>query len=130
MKITPTIVHACADYSFGALLLIAPWLFRFSHDSAATMCTMAFGLTTIAYSLFTDYEWSLRRMIPMMTHLMLDAVMGGLLIAAPFIMGYYATTWVPHLVLGCVEIGAALISAIVLGFFRWYGDRGGRGMAH
>jgi len=115
MKITPTLLHAVADYAMAGLLLIAPWLFGFSHDAAATSCTLAFGLTTLLYSLFTDYELSFRRVIPMAGHLALDAACGALLIGAPFIMGYYHTVWVPHLVLGCVEVGFALGSALVLG---------------
>jgi hypothetical protein len=125
MKTTPTLLHATADYAMAGLLLIAPWLFGFSHDAAATSCTLAFGLTTLAYSLFTDYELSFRRVIPMSAHLMLDAVCGGLLIGAPFIMGYFHTVWVPHLVMGCVEVGFALGSALVLGAAWMVGHRQG-----
>jgi hypothetical protein len=133
MKITPTKIHALTDYSIGGLLLVAPWLFGFSHDSVAATCSIAFGLTTLAYSLFTDYEWSVRRVIPIMMHVKLDAAMGGLLIAAPYLTGYFVTTSVPHLVLGCVEIGAASLSAVVFGIFRMYvhpQTRRSRGMAH
>jgi hypothetical protein len=115
MKTTPTHLHAVGDYAMAGLLFVAPWLFNFAHDAAATSCTLAFSVTMLVYSLFTDYELSIRRVIPMSAHLMLDLACGGLLIAAPFIMGYFHTVWVPHLVLGCVEIGFALCSALTLG---------------
>ena len=85
MKYSPTLIHAVSDYAMGALLLAAPWIFGFSHDSNATSCTMAFGVAMIAYSLFTDYELSLKRFIPMIAHLTMDAAMGGLLMAAPLL---------------------------------------------
>jgi hypothetical protein len=114
MKYSPTLIHAVADYSMAALLLAAPWLCGFSHDSIATWCTAAFGLSTVAYNLFSDNELAIRRVIPMLTHLVLDVASGGLLIAAPFLLGFAATTWMPLLVLGCVEIGVALLSGLCL----------------
>jgi len=132
MKPTLTLIHGVADYMMAALLLVAPWLFGFSHDPVAASCTLGFGLTTIGYSLFTDYELAARRLIPMPAHLALDAVCGGLLIGAPFMMGFAHTTWVPHLVMGCVECGAAIGFALLFGILRLTGRpqiRRTRGMA-
>jgi hypothetical protein len=133
MKYSPTMMHAVSDYVMGALLLAAPWIFGFWTDLTAMFCTMAFGATTIAYSLFTDYELSVKRVIPMVAHLTLDAASGGLLIAAPFLMNFAGTTWVPHLVIGCVEVGMAIAFALFLGFFRLNGQprtQRGRRVAH
>jgi hypothetical protein len=102
MKITITFVHAVVDHGIGVLLLIGPWLFGFAEELRATLFTQAFGLALIGYSLCTDYELALRRKIPLWAHLGLDLLCGGLLIAAPWLFGFAAVTWIPHLVIGTV----------------------------
>jgi hypothetical protein len=102
MKITVTFVHAVVDYGIGVLLLIGPWLFGFAADLRATVFTSAFGAVIIGYSLFTDYEPAIRRKIPLVAHLGLDMLCGGLLIGAPWMFGFAAVTWIPHLVIGTV----------------------------
>jgi len=126
MKYSATLIHAMSDYAMSALLLASPWIFGFSQDWNATTCTMSFGAAMTAYSLFTDYELSIRRVIPMMTHLALDAAAGAFLIAAPFIKGYSQTVWVPQVVIGIVEVSMAVLFAIYLGFTM----NGNRRIAH
>jgi hypothetical protein len=116
MKYPPTIALAFTEYTMAVISLISPWMFGFSGDSVATSCAMAFGVTLAAYSLITDYELSVRRVIPLRAHLALDAVVSGLLITSPFVMGFASTTWLPHLLLGGVVLGMALYLALYLGF--------------
>lgn len=112
MKMAPVLIHAASDYVLASLLLLGPWIFGFSADGVATAWTMSFGAILLGYSLFTDYEPSLRRVIPIVPHLALDGLFGGLLIGAPFMFGFSATTWIPHLVIGCVWNGIAAASAL------------------
>lgn len=114
MKITPTLIHAASDYALASLLLFGPWIFGFSTDGVATAWTMSFGAILLGYSLFTDYEPSIRRVIPVAAHIALDGLFGGLLIGAPFMFGFSGTTWIPHLVIGCVWTGIAAASALFL----------------
>jgi len=133
MKYSPTMMHAVSDYLMGALLMVAPWMFGFSHDFNATSCTMAFGVGMTLYSLFTDYELSVKRVIPMTAHLTLDAAAGGLLMAAPFLKGYANTVWLPHAIIGGIEMAMAVGFAFYLGFFRLSGElrtERGRHLAH
>jgi hypothetical protein len=49
------------------------------------------------------------------------------------LMEFSHTTWVPHLVMGCVEVGMAIVFAFFLGFFRLSGQPRtprGRHVAH
>ena len=96
----------------GALLIVAPWLFGFADapDEAATWVPVVLGLGVIAYSLLTDYELGVARKIPMPTHLMLDLGGGVLLALSPWLFGFSEWVWVPHLVFGILEIGAALVT--------------------
>lgn len=46
----------------------------------------------------------------MSTHLTLDLLSGLLLAASPWLFGFSEFVYVPHLVLGVLEIGAALMT--------------------
>jgi hypothetical protein len=60
--------------------------------------------------LFTDYELGISKGISMGTHLTLDLMSGVLLAASPWLFGFADDVYVPHLVLGIFEIGAALMT--------------------
>jgi hypothetical protein len=97
-----------ADYLLGALLVVAPWLFGFADGGAETWVPVALGAGVVLYSLLTDYELGLVRRIPMRAHLGLDLAGGAVLAASPWVFGFADEVWLPHLVLGLLEIGAAL----------------------
>lgn len=116
MRFLPTRVHGALDYLMGALLIVSPWLFGFADDGdAARWIPVVLGAGAILYSLFTDYELGAVRKVPMPTHLLLDLGSGLLLAASPWLFGFDDRVWVPHLVLGLLEVGAALITKRVPG---------------
>lgn len=96
------------DYLMGVLLIASPWLFDFARDGAETWVPVILGAGAIIYSLMTDYEYSLTRRLSMSTHLTLDLVSGIFLAASPWIFGFNEYVYMPHLVLGLLEVGAAL----------------------
>ena len=108
MRFIPTRVHGMMDYLMGVVLIAAPWLFGFDEGGAKTWLPVVLGTGVILYSLFTDYELAVVRRIPMSVHLMLDLAGGVVLAASPWIFGFADDVWVPHVVLGLLEIGAAL----------------------
>ena len=111
MRFLPTRVHGMLDYLMGLLLIAAPWLFGFADvDGAAVWLPVVLGLGALLYSAFTDYELGLVRKIPMPTHLMLDLGSGVLLAVSPWLFGFSDVVWAPHLILGIVEVGAALMT--------------------
>ena len=65
---------------------------------------IALGVGTIGYSLLTDYELGLFKVIPMPMHLALDAANGALLAASPWLFGFAEEVSAPHLGLGLFEI--------------------------
>ena len=108
MRFIPTRVHGIVDYAMGGLLIVAPWLLGFAAGGAETWVPVILGFGAIGYSLFTDYEPGLVRRIPMRTHLGLDAASGVVLAASPWLFGFAELVYLPHLILGLLEIGAAL----------------------
>ncbi len=108
MRFIPTRLHGVVDYLVGALLIAAPWLLNFSRGVAETWVPVALGVGALVYSIFTDYELGLVRRLGMGTHLGLDAASGLLLAASPWVFGFSAFVFWPHLILGLFEIVAAL----------------------
>ena len=69
------------------------------------------GAGATVYSLTTDYELGVIRVLPMPVHLALDAMSGALLAASPWLIGYARNGmryWLPHALVGASEILAAL----------------------
>ena len=110
MRFIPTRIHGVLDYLMGALLIAAPWLLDFADGGAETWVPVILGAGVILYSLLTDYELGASRTISMRTHLTLDLMSGILLAASPWIFGFADEVYLPHLVLGILEIGASLFT--------------------
>ena len=110
MRFIPTRVHGILDYMMGILLIAAPWLLGFADGGAETWVPVILGAGAIIYSLMTDYELGASKTISMRTHLTLDLMSGALLAASPWIFGFADYVYMPHLVLGIIEIGAALFT--------------------
>jgi hypothetical protein len=112
MRVIPTRVHGMLDYLMGAVLIIFPWLLDLESD-AAIWVPVILGAGAIAYSLLTDYELGVLRHLPMSTHLILDMLSGTVLAASPWLFGFADEVWVPHVVLGILEIGAAMMTQTI-----------------
>jgi len=110
MRFIPTRVHAMTDYLTGVVLIIAPFVLRFADGGAAQWVPMILGTAILVMSLMTDYELSLARLIPMPVHLGIDAAGGLLLLASPWLFGFADRVLWPHVIIGVLEIGAALMT--------------------
>jgi len=96
----------------GALLIAAPWIFDFDRGGAETWVPVILGVAMIGLALVTDYELGVSRRISMRTHLMIDLISGALLAVSPWLFGFNEYVWAPHLILGLLEIGAALTTKL------------------
>ena len=110
MRVIPTRLHGMLDYGMGLLLIIAPWLLGFADGGPEQWVPVILGAGVILYSLLTDYELGVARIIPMPVHLGLDVAGGVVLAASPWIFGFADEIWWPHVVLGVLEIGAGLMT--------------------
>ena len=105
-----TRTHGILDYATGALLLAAPYLFGFATGGIEQWLPQLLGAMTIAMSLFTDYELSISRAIPLRVHLGIDMVSGALLAVSPWLFGFAGLIWWPHLLVGLVEIVVPMLT--------------------
>jgi hypothetical protein len=110
MKLINTKVHGVIDYLMGILLIASPWLFNFADGSAAQGVPVILGLLVLIMSIFTNYEYGVVRMISMRTHLAIDLITGVLLAVSPWIFGFSDYVYLPHLILGLFEVGAAVFT--------------------
>jgi hypothetical protein len=113
MRVISTKTHGVIDYLTGTRLLAVPALLGISDEPAAARTLRAAGLAATAYSLLTDYEFGLVRVIPMPVHLTMDAASGVLLAASPWLFGFAGrgpSYRLPHLFVGASEVLAALTS--------------------
>src|SRR5918999_2834233 len=88
MRVIPTRTPGAMDYLTGAGLPLTPALPGISDEPAAARGLRAAGLAAMAYSLLTDYEFGLVRIIPMPAHLAMDATSGVLVAASPWLFGF------------------------------------------
>jgi hypothetical protein len=126
MRFIPTRLHAPLDYIVGVALIAAPWIFQFSEHTAATVIPIVLGVGLIVYSVFTDYELGVVKVIPMGGHNLFDIVAGALLAASPWIFGFAdetANVWVPHFVVGLAAVFLGLTTKQAGGYgYRRAGD--------
>lgn len=105
-----TRTHAMIDYLVGILLILAPYLLGFDDGGPAHLVPVVLGVATIIYSLLTNYELAIVRLIPMPVHLGLDAASGLLLLVSPWLFGFAGLIWWPHVLVGLAEIGVVLMT--------------------
>jgi hypothetical protein len=110
MRVLSTKVHGVMDYLMAVILIAAPWLFNFYRGGAETWVPVILGVGLILYSLITNYEYSISNLISMRTHLTLDILSGIFLALSPWLFGFNEFVYLPHLVLGMVEVAAGLMT--------------------
>jgi hypothetical protein len=110
MRFIPTKTHGVVDYVMAIFLGSMPWLLNFAHGGAETWVPVILAAGIVLYSLITDYEFGAGKILSMRTHLMLDLMGGILLAASPWLFGFADYIYQPHLIVGILEIGAALMT--------------------
>jgi hypothetical protein len=111
LRVIPTSVHGAVDHVVGPTLIAAPTFLRLPKASPEGIAPRINGAVAALYSNLTDYELSLKNLIPMRVHLALDAVSGATLAAVPLATGARKRGlrhWLPHTLLGAFEVGMAL----------------------
>jgi len=111
LRVVPTKVHAAVDHVVGPTLMLAPELFGLKDERKASLLPRLTGATEAVYANLTDYELAAKRVLPMRVHLALDAASGLVLGSAPWLIGTAKRGrrhWLPHALVGALEIALAL----------------------
>lgn len=115
MKIFSTKVHGFLDYLVAGALLVMPSLLNLQPSSIPGMVFYILGGTLLFYSLLTNYELGLIKVLPMNLHLALDVLSGMFLAASPWIFGFEEQVFIPYLILGVAEMVAGLSTTSKVG---------------
>lgn len=105
-----TKIHGYIDYLMGIFLIVSPLVLEIP-DGAASTILVVLGAGVILYSLITDYELGLLKVLGMKTHLMIDLLGGIFLIASPWLFGFADESYWPFVILGILEVGASLLTS-------------------
>lgn len=112
-RIVPTRVHGLLDYAASGLNLLIPTLLGLKSSSLIALAPRLAGAVGSAYSLGTDYDLGLLKVLPTRAHLALDAAKGILLALSPWLLGYApegARYWLPHALVGTSDVLVAATS--------------------
>jgi hypothetical protein len=114
LRVLPTKIHGALDYIVGIVLILAPNIFGFADQGGAQVwLPRALGVVLIVYSVFTNYEWGLVKMLDMRYHLVVDFLAALLLAASPWLFGFSGQTashWLPHFLVGIAVILVVAVS--------------------
>jgi hypothetical protein len=111
LRFIPTSVHGMIDHGIAPTLIAAPAIFDLPDGSPEGLVPRIVGAVEAIYSNLTDYEMSLKNVVPMPVHLALDGIGGAALALVPQVTGARkrgVQHWLPHLGFGLFEIGMAL----------------------
>jgi hypothetical protein len=113
LRFIPTSVHSTIDHVVGPALVAAPTILGLERTSPEGIAARGIGSVQALYSNLTDYEMSMKNVVPMRLHLALDAVGGATLALLPQLTGARQKGkkhWLPHLAVGALEVGLALLT--------------------
>ncbi|WP_459554865.1 SPW repeat domain-containing protein [Lacunimicrobium album] len=111
MRFISTRTHAMADYLGAVLLIVGPFV-SLSTSSWGLWIPVFAGTIILLQSLFTKYELSYGRIIPMNAHLTTDFVLGFLLLVSPWMFSFSYEMYLPHVVLGIGLMAGALFTKL------------------
>lgn len=112
MRFLSSKVHTIVGVIVGIILLFAPNVFDMANDTAATVARFV-GIFIILSELVSTSSASPLKLVPMRVHLVLDYVTGAFLALSPWLFGFNGAQtgeWVPHLVVGILVVGYALVT--------------------
>ena len=108
-----TRTHGALDLVTAGTLLAAPKLLGLQGVPRAGSVLRLAGGGAAVYSMLTDYEFGVVKVLPMRAHLAMDAASGALVASSPWLFGFAGKGpryWLPYLIVGAFEMLAATTS--------------------
>jgi hypothetical protein len=101
----PAFLHGAIEYVAAIVLIAAPFLLNFDSGTATAVSIIA-GVLVLIIAASTAMSTGLIKTIPVATHVVLDFLVVGLLIASPFLFGFSGdgTATAFFIVLGVVHL--------------------------
>jgi hypothetical protein len=114
MKFISSKAHTVIGLIVGIVLVLAPSLFNFNDTAPASMVAIWVGIFILLNELITTSPFSPLKLIPMKAHIVVDVLTGLFLALSPWLFNFAdmnePSQWVPHLVVGILTAGYALMT--------------------
>ncbi len=113
LSVIPTSAHGALDYLPSGINLAFPRLLDLRDAPLAALAPRIDGVAGAGYSLITDYELGVLKVLPMPTHLAFDAAKGVFMASSPWLFGFAkngSRYWMPHVLMGTADVLAAITS--------------------
>ena len=82
-------IHALLDYPVAFALIGAPFVLGLGESSpAAGWLSVGTGVAALTLTVFIDHKLGLLRVLPYWFHVLVDALVGVVFVAAPFVLGF------------------------------------------
>lgn len=105
-----TKLHGYLDYMMGLFLIITSFLLSVSNTQASRVL-IVMGIGTIIYSVLTNYELGIWKVLPLKIHFGVDIISGlFFLMAAPWFFEVYVNGFWLFVGIGLVEIAVVLLT--------------------
>ena len=89
MKFVTKTMHAYLDYPVALALIILPFVFGLgSSNKLALQLSVATGIAAFILTLLTDHKLGVYKVISFKIHLIVDAIVGIVFVAAPFVFSF------------------------------------------
>lgn len=115
MGFISTKAHTIIGLLVGVILVFAPSIFGFTDNSAASIVPIVVGIFIVLNELITTSPYSPFKLVPMKAHIVVDVITGLFLAVSPWLFGFMdgdqPSQWVPHLVVGILVMGYALMTS-------------------
>ncbi len=110
MKIIRTKKNGVFGLVVGIILIVSPWLLGFATNRSEMWIPIALGISAILYSIITDYEVGVFKILPIKFHLIVDTLSGILLASSPWLFGFSDKVYLPHLLFGLLELVVVILT--------------------
>ncbi len=87
----PLFVHGAIEYLAAVVFIVAPFVLGFV-SGAATAASIVVGVAILVVAAVTNSPTGLVKQVPVSVHMVIDFILAGLLIAAPFLFGFSGET--------------------------------------
>tara|TARA_A100000171_G_scaffold52838_1_gene73530 strand:- start:10725 stop:11087 length:363 start_codon:yes stop_codon:yes gene_type:complete len=89
MRFVTQKIHAYLDYPVAVALMTLPFLFGLGGSNRfALLLSVITGIAAFILTLLTDHQLGVFKIVPYKGHLIVDALVGILFVAAPFVFSF------------------------------------------
>lgn len=98
-----TTLFGYINYVLALVMMSSPWLFGFAHfGGAAFFFPFMFGWFHLLMAIFSISKAGMVGIFPIQMHCTLETITGFVFVVIPWMYGFHAKVWLPHVIMGIV----------------------------